>query len=78
MGFRVEKQRTSFISFQGISSQSERELGQKLKAIKTDNGGEYRGQLVASHGIKLEYTMPKTSQLNGLVERMNMTIHERE
>ena len=42
----------------------ERETGKKLKCIRTDNGGEYCGP-------------PKTPQLNGLAERMNITVVER-
>ena len=30
-----------------------------------------------TQGIKLEYTVPKTSELNGLAERMNRTIMDR-
>ena len=58
----------------------ERETGQKLKAVRADNGGEYRGQFeeyCRSKGIRLEFTVPKTPELNGLAERMNRTIMER-
>ena len=66
--------------FKEFHARVERESGQKLKAVRTDNGGEYMGQFeqyCKSHGIKLEYTVPKTPQLNGLAERMNRTIAER-
>ena len=46
----------------------------------TDNGGEYCGPFEAyckTYGIKLEKTSPKTQQLNGVAERMNLTIEER-
>lgn len=58
----------------------ERETGQKLKCVRVDNGGEYRGPFETYckvHGIRLEKTPPKTPQLNGLAERMNRTIEER-
>ena len=58
----------------------EREFGRKMKAVREDNGGEYRGQFeeyCRSKGIRLEFTVPKTSELNGLTERMNQTIMER-
>ncbi|KAL6320961.1 hypothetical protein AAG906_010770 [Vitis piasezkii] len=41
-----------------------------------NNGGEYRRpfeQYCKSHGIKLEKTVPKTPQQNGVAERMNRT-----
>jgi len=58
----------------------ERETGKKLKCIRTDNGGEYQGQFDAyckEHGIRHQFTPPKTPQLNGLAERMNRTLIER-
>ncbi|CAL1380337.1 unnamed protein product [Linum trigynum] len=58
----------------------ERETGKKLKCIRTDNGGEYRGPFATfckEHGIRQQFTPPKTTQLNGLAERMNMTLLER-
>ena len=58
----------------------ERQTGKKLKCICSDNGGEYSGPFDAyckEHGIRHQFTPPKTPQLNGLAERMNMTIVER-
>ena len=48
--------------------------------VRTDNGGKYTGQFQVyyrSQGIRLEYTVPKTPELNGIAERMNQTIMER-
>ena len=39
-----------------------------MKAVRTDNGGEYRGQFemyFKTQGIKLEYPLPKTHEMNG-------------
>ena len=58
----------------------ERESGRNLKAVRADNGGEYQGQFEEHcllKGIRLEFTVPKTPELNGLAERMNQTIMER-
>ncbi|RVW22382.1 Retrovirus-related Pol polyprotein from transposon TNT 1-94 [Vitis vinifera] len=46
----------------------------------TDNGGEYSGpfdEYCRQHGIRHQKTPPKTPQLNGLAERMNRTLVER-
>ncbi|KAG7553078.1 Zinc finger CCHC-type superfamily [Arabidopsis thaliana x Arabidopsis arenosa] len=58
----------------------ERQTGKKLKCIRSDNGGEYSGPFdvyCKEHGIRHQFTPPKTPQLNGLAERMNRTIVER-
>ena len=58
----------------------ERETGQKLKCLRTDNGGEYIGPFDAyckEKGIRHQFTPPKTPQLNGVAERMNKTLMER-
>ena len=57
----------------------ERESGRKLKAVRADNGGEYRGQFEeysSSKGIRLEFTMLKTPELNGLAEEP--TCHDQD
>ena len=55
----------------------ERQTDKQLKYVRADNGDEYRGpfeQYCRSHGIRLEKTVPKTPQQNGVAERMNRTI----
>ncbi|CAJ2658330.1 unnamed protein product [Trifolium pratense] len=67
-------------AFKQFHASVERETGRKLKCIRADNGGEYRGpfeEYCKEHGIKLEKTVPKTPQHNGVAERMNRTINER-
>ena len=51
----------------------ERETDRKLKCIRSDNGGEYKGPFenyCRFHGIRLEKTVPKTPQQNGMAERI--------
>ena len=58
----------------------ERQSSKKLKCIRSDNTGEYRGPFdvyCRQHGIRHEKTPPKTPQLNGLAERMNRTLVEK-
>jgi len=59
----------------------ETETGNKLKCLKSDNGGEYCSKefenFCSSHGIRRLKTVPGTPQQNGVAERMNRTILER-
>jgi hypothetical protein len=66
--------------FKAFHMKVERETGRQLKCVRADNGGEYRGRFeeyCRSHGIRLEKTVSKTPQHNGVAERMNRTICER-
>ena len=58
----------------------ENATGERVKTLRTDNGGEYTGkkfeQYLIDCGIKHEYTVPKTPEQNGVAERMNRTIVE--
>ena len=60
-----------FQVFQQFQARVERETDRKLKNVRLDNGGEYRGPFEAywkAQGIKLEKTVPKTPQLNGVAK----------
>ena len=52
----------------------------RLKWLSSNNGGEYidRGfkKYCAANGIMMKKTIPRTSQQNGVTERMNRTINE--
>ena len=58
----------------------ENSTGRKLKALRTDNGGEYTSKEFETYlkqdGIRHERTVPKTPKRNGVAERMNRTIVE--
>ena len=58
----------------------ERSTGQKLKAIRTDNGGEFTSSEFEAHlqseGVKHELTIPKNPEQNGVAEHMNRTLVE--
>ena len=67
-------------AFKELHAILERETRRKLKAVRADNGGAYRGPFenyCKLHGIQLEKTVPKTPQQNGVAKRMNKTIEER-
>lgn len=58
----------------------ENSTGQKLKVLRTDNGGEFTSKEFESHlrktGVKHELTVPRNPEQNGVAERMNRTIVE--
>ncbi|POM63483.1 Putative retroelement [Phytophthora palmivora] len=58
----------------------ENAMGQRIKRLRPDNGGEYTGRQFEAYlnnsGIKHEKTVPYTPQQNGLAERMNRSLVE--
>ena len=58
----------------------EKSSGQKIKVLRTDNGGEYTSKVfenfLKKEGIRHEYTVPKTPEQNGVAERFNRTLVE--
>ena len=67
-------------TFKEFHPKREREIRRKLKVVRAGNDGEYRGPFenyCKLHGIRLEKTVPKTPQQNGVAEKMNRTIEER-
>ena len=58
----------------------ERQSKQKLKTLRTDNGGEYTSnkfeKYLKDEGIRHEKTIPKTPEQNGVAERLNRTLVE--
>ncbi|KAL7278428.1 hypothetical protein ACG7TL_007425 [Trametes sanguinea] len=59
----------------------ERQSGQKLLVVRTDNGGEFLNGAWTAYlrrtGIQHETTTPKTPQQNGVAERGHRTLGER-
>ena len=57
------------------------ETGLKVKCLRSNNGGKYIdggfSEYCAAHGIRMEKTILRTSQQNGVAERMNRTLNER-
>jgi hypothetical protein len=67
-------------AFKGFQMAFERQLGVKIKRLRTDGGGEYSGnqaqEYLSENGIKWERSAPRTQQQNGRAERLNRTIME--
>ena len=53
----------------------------KVKCLRSDNGGEYIdegfSEYCATQEIRMEKTISRTAQQNGVAERMNRTLNER-
>ena len=58
----------------------EKSTGKRLKALRTDNGGEYTSnefvKYLKAEGVRHELTIPKTPEQNGVAERLNRTLVE--
>ena len=66
-----------FECFQQWKALVEKCTGQKVKALRSDNGGEYTSsEFKAYLGIRHELTVPKSPEQNGVSERINRTLVE--
>jgi hypothetical protein len=58
----------------------ENEMDSKIKCLRSDNGGDFTSKefmdYCSSHGIKRQFSVARTPQQNGVVERKNRTIQE--
>jgi transposase InsO family protein len=54
----------------------ENEMDSKIKCLRSDNGGEFTSKefmdYCNNHGIKRQFSIARTPQYNGVVERKNM------
>ena len=68
----------SFEKFKEFQNEVQNQLGKKIKALRSDRGGEYLSQEFGDHlkdcGILSQLTPPGTPQLNGVSERRNRTL----
>ena len=66
--------------FKEFVKSSEKQTGHSVKALRSDNGGEYVSNAFKdyckSSGIRQEFTIPYSPQQNGVAERANRTIME--
>ena len=77
-GYFMQQKSEVFDYFKEYCANVERLTGEKVKALRTDGGGEYQGnqfqEYLRKHGIKSECTAPYTPQENGIAERLNRTL----
>lgn len=74
----IKRKSEALESFKSFQKYFERQNGVKLKAIHSDNGGEYEpiGVYATNNGIKHQTTSPYTPESNGIAERLNRTVVE--
>lgn len=69
-----------FDTFKKWKAMVETEMGLKLKCLRLDNAREYANggfkEFFYANEIRIEKTIPRTPQQNGVVEHMNRTRNE--
>jgi transposase InsO family protein len=60
-----------FEKFKVFKLRTENQIGKRLKGVRSDRGGDFSSwnfkDFCDKHGIKREYTIPRTPQQNGVV-----------
>jgi hypothetical protein len=76
----LKEKAEAFEKFKIFKVLTETQTGKILKAVRSDQGGEFMSrdfkEFCVEHGIKREYTIPRTPQQNGVVERKNRKVQE--
>lgn len=62
----------AFEEFKGYKMLVENETGRRIKCLRLDRGGEYISrefmEYYEDHGIRRQYSAPRSSQQNGILE----------
>jgi transposase InsO family protein len=70
----------AFENFKIYKEMVENEMDSKIKCLRYDNGEEFTSKefmdYCNNHGIKRQFSVARTPQQNGVVERKNMTVQE--
>jgi transposase InsO family protein len=78
--FFLKNKSEAFENFKIYKEMVENEMDSKIKCLRYDNGGEFTSKefmdYCRSHGIKRQFSIARTPQQNGFVERKNKTIQE--
>ena len=69
----LKEKAEAFEKFKKFKALTENQTGKRLKAVSSDRGGEFMSsdfkEFCDTHGIRREYTIPRTPHQNGVVER---------
>ncbi|RVW79209.1 Retrovirus-related Pol polyprotein from transposon TNT 1-94 [Vitis vinifera] len=88
--YLIHEKSQSLDVFKNFKAEVENQLSKKIKAVRSDHGGEYYGRYDGSGeqrpgpfakylmecGIVPQYTMPGTPSQNGVAERRNRTLKD--
>jgi transposase InsO family protein len=78
--FFFKNKSEAFENFNIYKEMVENEMDSRIKCLRYDNGGDFTSNefmdYCSSHGIKRHFSIAKTPQHNGVVERKNMTVQE--
>ena len=76
----VKAKNETFAKFQEFKTFIEKQTGSHIRALRSDNGGEFDSHhfidLYRDSGIKRELTVPYNPQQNGVAKRKSRTIYE--
>jgi transposase InsO family protein len=76
----LKEKAEAFEKFKIFKALTENQTCKRLKVVISDRGGEFMSSefkvFYYKHGIKREYTIPRTLQQNGVVERQNRTVQQ--
>ena len=74
----LQEKSEAFEAFKSYKALVEKEVGNPIKVLRTDRGGEYNSHEFANfcenHGIRRQLTATYIPQQNGVCERKNRTI----
>jgi transposase InsO family protein len=78
--FFLESKDEVFENFQSLALRLNNEYPNYLKAIRSDNGTEFRNasfdEFCLEHGFDQQFSAPRVPQQNGVIERKNHTLVE--
>jgi transposase InsO family protein len=76
----LNKKLEAFENFKTYKEMVEIETELKIKCLKSDNGGEFTSkeflEFCSEHRIKRKFSVARTPQQNGVVERKNRTVQK--
>lgn len=79
--YMIEHKSDVLESFNDFNEKAQARFGKRISRLRCDNGGEYKSRefnrFCSQSGIAIEFTVPYSSEQNGVAERMNRTLMEK-